>query len=91
MRSEFDYTQSHCTQGSFVFFAISTAISRRCSHFFLNRLDLLDRVMANLLVGFLLGATTTASRVVALGAVSTTSPLNLDDNSAKAYTSRDTK
>jgi hypothetical protein len=59
--------------------------------FFLKRLDLLDRVMANLLVGFLLGATTTASRVVALEAVSTTSPLNMDDNSAKAYTSRDTK
>jgi hypothetical protein len=69
MRSEFDYAQSHCTRGSFVFFAISMAISRRCSHSFLNRLDRLDRVMANLLVGFLLGATTTTSRVVALGAV----------------------
>jgi hypothetical protein len=91
MRSEFDYTQSRCTRGSFIFFSISTEISRRCSRSFLNRLDLLDRVTANLLVGFLLGATTTASRVVAPGPVSTTSPLNLDDNSAKAYTSRDTK
>jgi hypothetical protein len=59
--------------------------------FFPNRLDVLDRAMANLLVRFLLGATMTTSRVVAPGALSTTSPLNLDDNSAKAYTSRDTK
>jgi hypothetical protein len=59
--------------------------------FFPNWLDLLGRVMANLLDGFLLGATTTISRVVTPGAVSTTSPSNLDDNSAKAYTSRDTK
>jgi hypothetical protein len=59
--------------------------------FFPNRLDLLDRVMANLLVGFLLRATMTTSRVTAPGVVSTTSPLSLDDRSAKAYTSRNTK
>jgi hypothetical protein len=56
--------------------------------FFPNKLDLLDRVTANLLVGFLLGATTTTSRVDILGAVLTTLPLSLDDRSAKAYTSR---
>jgi hypothetical protein len=59
--------------------------------FFPNRLDLLDRVTANLLVGFLLGATMTTSRVGILGAVSTALPLSLDDRSAKAYTSRNTK
>jgi hypothetical protein len=59
--------------------------------FFPNRLDLLDRVTANLLVGFLLGATTTTSRVGTLEAVSTTLPLSLDVSSAKAYTSRDIK
>jgi hypothetical protein len=59
--------------------------------FFPNWLDLLDRVMSNLLDGFLLGATTTTSRIVAPGVVSTTLPLNQDDNSAKAHTSRDIK
>jgi hypothetical protein len=59
--------------------------------FFPNRLDLLDRVTANLLVGFLLGATTTTSRVGTLGAVSTTLPLSPDDSAAKAYTSGDIK
>jgi hypothetical protein len=59
--------------------------------FFPNKLDLLDWVMADSFVGFLLGATTNTSRVGALGAVSTTSPLSLDDRSAKAYTSRNTK
>jgi hypothetical protein len=59
--------------------------------FFPNWLDLLDRDMSNLLDGFLLGATTTTSRVVAPGVVSTTSPSNLDDSSAKAHTSRDIK
>jgi hypothetical protein len=54
---------------------------------FPNKLDLLDRVTANLLVGFLLGATTTTSRVGILGVVSTTLPSSLDDRSAKAYTS----
>jgi hypothetical protein len=57
--------------------------------FFPNRLGLLDRVMSNLLDGFLLGATTTTFRVVAPGVVSTTSPLKLDDSSAKGHTSRD--
>jgi hypothetical protein len=28
MRNEFDYAQSRCTRGSFIFLAISTAISR---------------------------------------------------------------
>jgi hypothetical protein len=35
--------------------------------FFPNLLDLLDRVMSNLLDGFLLGATLTTSRVAAPG------------------------
>jgi hypothetical protein len=59
--------------------------------FFPNRLDLLARVMANLLVRFLLGATVTTCRVGTLRAVSTIWPLSLDDSTAKAYTSRDTK
>jgi hypothetical protein len=37
-----------------------------------NWLDPLDRVMSNLLDGFLLGATSTTSRVAAPGVVSTT-------------------
>jgi hypothetical protein len=59
--------------------------------FFPNWLDSLDRDMSNLLDGFLLRATTTISRVVAPGVVSTTLPSNLDDNSVKAHTSRDIK
>jgi hypothetical protein len=59
--------------------------------FFPNWLDPLDRDMSNLLDGFLLGATTTTSKVVAPGVVSTTSPSNLGDNSAKEHTSRDIK
>jgi hypothetical protein len=59
--------------------------------FFPHRLDLLDRVTANLLVGFLLGATTTTSTVGTLEAVLTTLPLSLDDSSPKAYTSQDIK
>jgi hypothetical protein len=47
--------------------------------------------MFNLLDGLLLGATTTTSRAVAPGVVSTTLPSNLNDNSAKAHTSRDIK
>jgi hypothetical protein len=59
--------------------------------FFPNGLDLPDQVTANLLVGFLLGAATTTSRVGTLGAMSTTLPLSLDDSSAKAYTRGDIK
>jgi hypothetical protein len=40
--------------------------------FFPNWLDPLDRVMSNLLDGFLLEATSTTSRVAAPGVVSTT-------------------
>jgi hypothetical protein len=40
--------------------------------FFPNWLDLLDRVIFNSLDGFLLGATSTTSRVAAPGVVSTT-------------------
>jgi hypothetical protein len=40
--------------------------------FFPNWLDPLDRVMSNFLDGFLLGATSTTSRVAAPGVVSTT-------------------
>jgi hypothetical protein len=47
---------------------------------------MLDRVTSNLLDGFLLGATSTTSRVVAPRVVSTTSPSNLDDNLVKAHT-----
>jgi hypothetical protein len=34
--SEFDYAQSRCTRGSFIFLAIKTANSRRCSRSFLT-------------------------------------------------------
>jgi hypothetical protein len=40
--------------------------------FFPNSLDLLDRVVSNLLDGFLPGAATATSRVAAPGVVSTT-------------------
>jgi hypothetical protein len=59
--------------------------------FFPNWLDLLDWVVSNLLDGFLPGTATTTSRVAAPGVVSTTWPLNLDDNSVEAHTSRDIK
>jgi hypothetical protein len=59
--------------------------------FFPNWLDPLGRVMPNLLDGFLLGATSTTSRVAAPEVVSTTWSSNFDDNSVKAHTSRDIK
>jgi hypothetical protein len=90
MRSYLDYIQSRCTRGSFIFFHKHDSLATMLA-FFPNWLDLLDRDMSNFLDGFLLEATMTTSRVVAPGVVSTTSPLNLDDNSAKAHTSRDIK
>jgi hypothetical protein len=71
MRSYFNYAQSRCTQ------VVSTSCHKHGSHtmmlaFFPNWLDLLDRVISNLLDGFLLGATLTTSRVAAPGVVSTT-------------------
>jgi hypothetical protein len=59
--------------------------------FFPNWLDPFDRAMSNLLDQFLLGATLATLRVAAPRVLSTSSPLNLDDNSAKAHTSRDIK
>jgi hypothetical protein len=56
--------------------------------FFPNWLDLLDQIVSNLLDGFLLGTATATSRVAAPGVVSTTEPLNLDDNSVEAHASR---
>jgi hypothetical protein len=55
---------------------VSTSCHKHGSHatmlaFFPNWLDLLDRLISNLLDGFLLGATTTTSRVAAPGVVST--------------------
>jgi hypothetical protein len=59
------------------FGVVSTSCHKHGSHvtmiaFFPNRLDLLDRVISNLLDGFLLGATSTTPRVAAPGVVSTT-------------------
>jgi hypothetical protein len=56
---------------------VSTSFHKHGSHammlaFFPNWLDPLDRVISNLLDGFLCGATSTTSRVVAPGVVSTT-------------------
>jgi hypothetical protein len=56
---------------------VSTSFHRHDGHttmlvFFPNWLDPLDRVISNLLDGFLWGATSTTSRVVAPGVVSTT-------------------
>jgi hypothetical protein len=56
---------------------VSTSCHKHSSHammlaFFLNWLDLLDRVISNSLDGFLLGATSTTSRVTAPGVVSPT-------------------
>jgi hypothetical protein len=68
MRSDLDYTRSRCTRGSFIFFAIKHGNIATMLAFFpnrldlpTNRLDLPNRVTANLLVGFLLGAATTTS------------------------------
>jgi hypothetical protein len=52
--------------------------------FFPNWLDLLDRVMSNLLDGFLLGATSTTSRVAAPGVV-LSHPIYKDINRAIIY------
>jgi hypothetical protein len=72
MRSNFDYAQSRYTRGSFDFSCHKHGNLVTMLAFFPNWLDPLDRVMSNLLDGFLLGATTTTSRVAAPGAVSTT-------------------
>jgi hypothetical protein len=62
MRSDLDYIQSRClTHGN-----LATVLA-----FFPNSLDPLDRVVANLLDEFLLGAMATF-RVAAPGVVSTT-------------------
>jgi hypothetical protein len=68
MRSDPDYVQSWCTRGSF---ALSMAITRRCSRSLLTVLDPRVRVVDNLLDKFLHGAMA-ASRVVAPRVVSTT-------------------
>jgi hypothetical protein len=72
MMSNFDYAQSRCTWGSFDFSCHKHSSFVMMLAFFPNWLDLFDRVMSNLLVEFLLGATITTSRVAAPGAVSTT-------------------
>jgi hypothetical protein len=51
MRSYFDYTQSRCTRGSFVFCHKHSSLATMLA-FFPNRLDLPDRVTSNLLDGF---------------------------------------
>jgi hypothetical protein len=71
MRSDLDYTQSHCTRGSFVFCHKHGSLVMMLA-FFPNWLDLPNRVMSNLLDGFLLGTTMTTFRVAAPGVVSTT-------------------
>jgi hypothetical protein len=91
MKSNFNYIQSCCTRGSFDFSCHKHGSLAMMLAFFPNWLDLLDRVMSNLLDGLLLGATSTTSRVAAPGVVSSTLPSNLDDNSVKAHTSRDIK
>jgi hypothetical protein len=68
MRSDPDYVQSQCTRGSF---ALSMAIARRYSRFFLTVLDPRVRVVGNLLDKFLHGAMATL-RVIAPRVVSTT-------------------
>jgi hypothetical protein len=71
MKSYFDYIPSRCSRGSFVFLCHKHGNPVTMLAFFPNRLDLPDRVMANLLAEFLLGAMAT-SRVAAPGVVSTT-------------------
>jgi hypothetical protein len=72
MRSNFNYAQSRCTRGSFDFSCHKHGSLAMMLVFLPNWLDPLDRVMSNLLDGFLLGATSTTSRVVAPVVVSTT-------------------
>jgi hypothetical protein len=69
MRSDFDYTQSRRTRGSF--FCLKHGNSAMMLASFPNSLYPLDRVVANLLDEFLLGAMATF-RVTAPRAVSTT-------------------
>jgi hypothetical protein len=68
MRSDPDYVQIRCTRGSF---ALSMAITRRCSRSLLTVLDPRVRVVDNLLDKFLRGAVAT-SRVVAPRVMSAT-------------------
>jgi hypothetical protein len=70
MRSDLDYTQSRCTRATFVFCHKHGSLETMLA-FFPNWLDLLDRVISNLLDEFPLGATTTTFRVAAPGVVST--------------------
>jgi hypothetical protein len=71
MRSDLDYTQSRCTQSSFIFCHKHGSLAMMLA-FFPNWLDRHDRVVSNLLDGFLLGTTLTTFRVAAPGVVSTT-------------------
>jgi hypothetical protein len=71
MKSYFDYIQSRFTRGSFIFCHKHSSLATMLA-FFPNWLDLPDRVVSNLLDGFLLGTTTTTFRVAAPGVVSTT-------------------
>jgi hypothetical protein len=65
MRSDLDYIQSRCTLGSFIFSLLKHGNPTTLLAFFPNRLGLPDRVLANLLDEFLLGATATSR--VAIG------------------------
>jgi hypothetical protein len=71
MTSNLDYIQSPCTRGSFIFCHKHGSLAMMLA-FFPNWLDLPDRVVSNLLDGFLLRTTTTTFRVAAPGVVSTT-------------------
>jgi hypothetical protein len=70
MRSDFDYTQSRCTRGSFISCCHMYGNSATMLAFFPNQLGPRDRVVSNLRDGFLLGAMAT-SRVAAPGVVTT--------------------
>jgi hypothetical protein len=71
MRSDFNYTQSRCTRGSFISPYHMYGNPATMLAFFPNWLGPRDRVISNLWDGFLLGAMATSS-VAAPGVVSTT-------------------
>jgi hypothetical protein len=69
MRSYFDYIQSRCTQGSFVFCHKHGSLATMLV-FIPNKFDPFDWLIPNLLDALIKGAISTTPRVGALGIVS---------------------
>jgi hypothetical protein len=69
MRSHFDYIQSRCTRGSFIFCHKHGSLAMLLA-FIPNKFDQFDWFVPNLLDAFIKGAISNTPRVGALGVVS---------------------